>query len=34
VYTYSAGHSSYVVDEEIRQWRTVIEFLLRRVPTG
>jgi pimeloyl-ACP methyl ester carboxylesterase len=34
VYTYGAGHSSYVVDEEIRQWRTVIEFLLRRVPTG
>lgn len=32
VYTYGAGHSSYVVDEEIRQWRTVIEFLLRRVP--
>jgi dipeptidyl aminopeptidase/acylaminoacyl peptidase len=32
VYTYGTGHSSYVVDEEIRQWRTVIEFLLRRVP--
>jgi len=34
VYTYSAGHSSYVVEEEIRQWRIVIEFLLHRVPTG
>jgi dipeptidyl aminopeptidase/acylaminoacyl peptidase len=32
VYTYGTGHSSYVVDEEVRQWRTVIEFLLRRVP--
>jgi dienelactone hydrolase len=32
VYTYGTGHSSYVVDEEIRQWHTVIEFLLRRVP--
>ncbi|MEW6059632.1 MAG: alpha/beta fold hydrolase [Actinomycetota bacterium] len=32
LYTYGSGHSSYVVDEEIRQWRAVLEFVLRRVP--
>ncbi len=32
VYSYDAGHSSYVLDEELREWRAVREFLLRRVP--
>jgi dipeptidyl aminopeptidase/acylaminoacyl peptidase len=32
VYSYGEGHSSFIVDEEVREWRTVIEFLLRRVP--
>jgi dipeptidyl aminopeptidase/acylaminoacyl peptidase len=32
VYTYGEGHGSYIVDEEVREWRTVLEFLLRRVP--
>jgi dipeptidyl aminopeptidase/acylaminoacyl peptidase len=34
VYSYEEGHSSYVVDEEIREWRTVREFLLRHAPLG
>jgi dipeptidyl aminopeptidase/acylaminoacyl peptidase len=32
LYSYDQGHSSYVVDEEVREWRTVLEFLLRRIP--
>jgi dienelactone hydrolase len=32
VYSYDEGHSSYIVDEEVREWRTVLEFLERRVP--
>lgn len=32
VYSYDEGHSSYVVDEEVREWGTVLEFLKRRVP--
>jgi dienelactone hydrolase len=32
LYSYEQGHSSYVVDEEVREWRTVLEFLLRRIP--
>jgi dipeptidyl aminopeptidase/acylaminoacyl peptidase len=32
VYSYDEGHSSYVVDTEIDEWRTVLEFLRRRVP--
>ena len=32
LYSYDEGHSSYVVDEEVREWRTVLEFLLRHVP--
>jgi dipeptidyl aminopeptidase/acylaminoacyl peptidase len=32
VYSYDEGHSSYVVDEEVREWATVLEFLRRRVP--
>ena len=31
LYSYAEGHSSYVVDEEIREWRAVLEFLRRRV---
>jgi acetyl esterase/lipase len=32
VYSYDEGHSSYIVQEEIREWRTVMGFLRRRVP--
>jgi dienelactone hydrolase len=32
VYSYSEGHSSYVVATEIDEWATVLEFLKRRVP--
>ena len=32
VYAYGEGHSSYIVDEEVREWRTVLEFLQRHVP--
>ena len=32
VYSYDEGHSSYVVEEELREWRTVLGFLRRRVP--
>jgi dipeptidyl aminopeptidase/acylaminoacyl peptidase len=32
LYSYDEGHSSYVVEEEIREWRTVLDFLRRRVP--
>lgn len=31
LYSYGEGHSSYVVDEEVREWSTVLEFLLRRI---
>ena len=31
VYSYAEGHSSYVVDEEVREWGAVLEFLRRRV---
>ena len=31
VYTYGTGHSSFVVDEEIRQWQAVLDFLRRRI---
>jgi dipeptidyl aminopeptidase/acylaminoacyl peptidase len=31
VYSYEEGHSSYVVDEEVREWSAVLEFLRRRV---
>jgi dipeptidyl aminopeptidase/acylaminoacyl peptidase len=34
VYSYDEGHSSYVVDTEVDEWRTVLEFLERRVPLG
>jgi len=32
VYSYETGHSSFVVDEEIRQMGAVLDFLRRRVP--
>ena len=31
LYSYGEGHSSFVVDEEIREWGAVLEFLRRRV---
>ena len=31
VYSYGEGHSSYIVEEEVRQWRAVLEFLRRRI---
>ena len=31
VYSYGEGHSSYIVEEELRQWRAVLEFLRRRI---
>jgi dienelactone hydrolase len=31
LYSYAEGHSSYVVDEEVREWFAVLEFLRRRV---
>jgi len=31
VYSYGEGHSSFIVDEEIRQWSAVLEFLRRRI---
>ena len=32
LYSYEQGHSSYVVDEEVREWAAVLEFLRARVP--
>jgi dipeptidyl aminopeptidase/acylaminoacyl peptidase len=29
---YGTGHGSMVVDEEVRQWRVVLDFLSRNVP--
>jgi hypothetical protein len=31
VYSYDTGHSSYVVEEEIRQMRAVLDFLERKL---
>jgi len=31
VYSYGEGHSSYIVDEELRQWGAVLEFLRRHI---
>ena len=31
LYSYDEGHSSYLVDEEVREWGAVLEFLRRRV---
>jgi dipeptidyl aminopeptidase/acylaminoacyl peptidase len=32
LYSYGEGHGSMIVDEETREWRTVLEFLKRHVP--
>jgi acetyl esterase/lipase len=32
VYSYEEGHSSFIVEEEIREWRTVLGFLRRHIP--
>ena len=32
LYSYDEGHSSFIVDEELREWRAVLDFLKRRVP--
>ncbi len=31
IYTYETGHSSYVVDEEVRQGRAVLDFVLKHI---
>lgn len=31
LYSYAEGHTPYVVDEEVREWGTVLEFLRRRI---
>src|SRR5262245_2460443 len=31
VYSYGEGHSSYLVDEQVREWGAVLEFLRRRI---
>jgi dipeptidyl aminopeptidase/acylaminoacyl peptidase len=32
LYSYGEGHGSMIVDEEVREWRTVLEFLRAHVP--
>jgi dienelactone hydrolase len=32
LYSYGEGHGSMIVDEEVREWRTVLEFLKQHVP--
>jgi hypothetical protein len=32
VYVYETGHSSFDVDERVRQVRTILDFLARHVP--
>lgn len=32
LYSYGEGHSTFVKDEDVREWRTVLEFLERHVP--
>ena len=34
LYRYSTGHSSFDVDEEVRQQRVVLDFLARNVPAA
>jgi dipeptidyl aminopeptidase/acylaminoacyl peptidase len=34
VYVFPTGHSSFDVDERVRQQRTILEFLRRHVPTA
>ena len=31
LYSYGEGHSSFIVEEEIREWRTTLDFLRRRI---
>jgi dipeptidyl aminopeptidase/acylaminoacyl peptidase len=31
VYSYGEGHGSFIVDEELRQWRAVLAFLQQRI---
>jgi len=31
LYSYEEGHTPYVVDEEVREWATVLDFLRRRI---
>jgi hypothetical protein len=31
VYSYAEGHSSYIVDEEVREWAAVLDFLRARI---
>ena len=32
VYSYDEGHSTFIRDEDVREWRTVLGFLERHVP--
>ncbi len=32
IYTYGEGHSTYIVEESLREWQTTLDFLRRRVP--
>lgn len=32
VYSYGEGHSTFIQDEDVREWRTILDFLDRRVP--
>jgi dipeptidyl aminopeptidase/acylaminoacyl peptidase len=34
VYSYDEGHSTFIQDEDVREWRTVLRFLDRTVPRG
>jgi dipeptidyl aminopeptidase/acylaminoacyl peptidase len=29
---YGTGHGSFIVDEEVRQWAVVLDYLARKVP--
>jgi dipeptidyl aminopeptidase/acylaminoacyl peptidase len=31
LYSYAEGHSSYIVDEEVREWAAVLDFLRARI---
>ena len=32
VYSYGEGHLTFIQDEDVREWRTILDFLDRRVP--
>ena len=34
VYLFGTGHGSYDIEEEIRQQRTILDFLARNVPAA